>query len=71
MLPVTRYTIRMSQRVRTDSYIRTYCTGDLLAPLRTLYSRSDIVYGTSWYQPESTSWYQPEIPVPAWTSPFN
>ena len=72
MLPGTRYAIRTStsQRVRTHSYINTYCTGDPLVPLHTLYYRTYIVHGTSWYQPESTSWYQPEISVPAWTSPW-
>ena len=65
VLPGTRYDIRTSQSARTHLYIHTYCTGDPLVHLRTLYSRNYIVRGTSRYQLESTSWYQPEIPVPA------
>ena len=57
-----RYAIRTSQRVRTPSYIHTYCTGDHLVLLHTLYSRTYVVRGTSWYQHE--------IPVPSWNSPI-
>ena len=33
-------------------HIHTYCTGDPLVPLHTLYSRAYMVRGTSWCQPE-------------------
>ena len=51
-VPEVRHTFYTSQRVRTRSYIHlhTYCTGDPLVPLHTLYSRTYIVHGTSWYQ---------------------
>ena len=48
----------------------TYCTGEPLVPLHTLYNRTYIVRVTSSYQPErqSTSWFQAVIAIPPGTS---
>ena len=55
-----------TERLRRFAPNSAYCTGDLLVLVHTPYYRTNVVRGTSWYQPERrTSWCQPEIPVPA------
>ena len=59
MLPGTPY-VRRKGYVRIHTFIRMLQVN--LVPLHTIYSRTYIVRGTSWYQPV--------IPVPAGTSPW-
>ena len=50
-----RYAIRTSQRVRTHSFIHTYCTGDPLVPLHT-YVPGTSTYPIYWYLQVYSPW---------------